>query len=147
MGWKCAVTPPSRPLGQIVTLVTFLTSKKIAPFLTRVEKNFFKIGRTGYQKKRNFALISKMYRTLASRSSQRFFLRKTLVCKISKSLKNQFICKNFFSFCQTRELCTFLKSVSNSTSFDTLFAQFWRIFFNSYKGQCYFFRRIKGQIR
>jgi hypothetical protein len=52
--------------------------KKTASFLTRVVKNFFKIGRKGYQKKRNFALISKMCRTLASRSSQRFFLRKTI---------------------------------------------------------------------
>jgi hypothetical protein len=33
-----------------------LTSKKIAPFLKRVEKNFFKIVRKGYQKKQNFAV-------------------------------------------------------------------------------------------
>ncbi len=71
-------------------------------------KNFFKIGRKGYQKKRNFALISKMCRNLASRSFQRFFLRKT------KSLKILFFFKHFFPFCQTRDFCTFLKSAQNS---------------------------------
>jgi hypothetical protein len=45
-------------------LFELLTSKKTAPSLVRVKKNFFKIGRAGYQKKRNFALISKMCRTL-----------------------------------------------------------------------------------
>jgi hypothetical protein len=38
--------------------------KKIAPTLKIVEKNFFKIGHTGYQKKQNFVLISKMCRSL-----------------------------------------------------------------------------------
>ena len=52
------------------------------------KKNFFEIGRAGYQKKRNFALIAKMCRTLASRSSQRFFLRKTIFCKIFQVPKN-----------------------------------------------------------
>ncbi len=76
----------------------FLTSKITAPSLIRVgEKNFFIIGRKRYQKKRNFALISKMCRTFASRSYQKNnFLRK-----FSKSLKIQFFCKNFFPFCQT----------------------------------------------
>ncbi len=82
------------------------------------KKNFFKIWRAGYQKKQNFALISKMCRTLASKSSQRFFLRKI-----------QFFCKIFFPFCQTRDFCTFLKSAQNSASFDTLHAQFRRNFF------------------
>jgi hypothetical protein len=38
--------------------------KKEAPPLIRVEKKFFKIGHTGYQKKRNFAIFSKMCRSL-----------------------------------------------------------------------------------
>ncbi len=46
--------------------------------IKELNKNFFKIGHAGYQKKRNFVLISKMCRTLASRSSQRFFLIKTI---------------------------------------------------------------------
>jgi hypothetical protein len=50
--------------------------------------NFFKIGCAGYQKKRNFALISRICRTLASRSSQRFLLRKTIFCKIFQVPKN-----------------------------------------------------------
>jgi hypothetical protein len=41
--------------------LTFHPSKKVA---SPLEKNFFEIGRAGYQKKRNFALISKMCRSL-----------------------------------------------------------------------------------
>ncbi len=63
-------------------LFDFLSSKKTAPFVIRVEKYFFKIGRKGYPKKQNYALISKMCWTLASRSSKRFFLKKTIDCKI-----------------------------------------------------------------
>jgi hypothetical protein len=66
-------------------------------------------------------------------SEKRFF------AKFFKSLKNKFFCKNFFLFCQTRDFCTFVKSAQNSASFDTLYAQFPRIFFNSYKGRCYIF--------
>jgi hypothetical protein len=47
-------------------LFDLLTSKKTAPSFIGVEKNFFEIGRKGYQKKLNFALISKMCRTFAS---------------------------------------------------------------------------------
>ncbi len=74
--------------------------------------------------------------------------KKVFFAKFSKSLKIQFFCKNFFPLCQTQDFCTFLKSAQNSASFDTLHAKFWRnFFFNSYKGQCYFFRRITVQIR
>ncbi len=65
-----------------------LVYKKVAPPLLRVEKKFFEIGRAGYQKKRNFALIPKMCRTLASRSSQRFFSEKRFFCKIFQVPKN-----------------------------------------------------------
>ncbi len=118
-----------------------LTSKKTASSLKRVEKkNFFKIGRKECQKKRNFALISEMCRTLASRSSQIIFLRKTKF--LLKSLKIQFFCKIFFPFCQIQD-------------FSARFCFFWypvrpisnKFFFNSHKGQCYFFQRIKAQIR
>ncbi len=66
-------------------------------YTVRVEKNFYKIGRKGYQKKQNFALISKMSRNLASRSSQRFFLRKTIFCKIFQVPKNLVFQKKIFS--------------------------------------------------
>jgi hypothetical protein len=43
----------------------------------RVEKNFFKIGiKTGYQKKPNFALISKMCRSLEFGKRENFFSEK-----------------------------------------------------------------------
>ncbi len=44
--------------------MTFYPPKKVAPPLIRVERNFFKIIFKGYQKKWNFALISKMCRSL-----------------------------------------------------------------------------------
>jgi hypothetical protein len=42
-----------------------------------LKKNFFKIWRAGYQKKRNFALISKMCRSLTFGKRENFFYRKT----------------------------------------------------------------------
>jgi hypothetical protein len=42
-----------------------------------LKKNFFKIGRAGYRKKRNFALISKMCSSLEFGKRENFFCRKT----------------------------------------------------------------------
>jgi hypothetical protein len=52
--------------------LTFYPPKKV-----RVEKNFFEIGQTGYQKKRNFALISKTSRSLEFGKRETFFTQKT----------------------------------------------------------------------
>jgi hypothetical protein len=41
-----------------------------------LKKNFFEIGRTGYQKKRNFTLISKMCRSLAFGKKGKKILQK-----------------------------------------------------------------------
>jgi hypothetical protein len=57
--------------------LTFSPSKKVATPLIRVEKNFFEIGRAGYQKKRNFSLISKIWRILEFGKGKKFFYRKT----------------------------------------------------------------------
>jgi hypothetical protein len=57
--------------------LTFYPSKKVAPPLIRAEKNFFEIGRAGYQKKRNFALISKILRSLEFGKMEKIFYRKT----------------------------------------------------------------------
>ncbi len=89
-------------------LIWAFNLKKQHPPLSELRKNFFKIGRKGYQKKRNFALISKMCRTLASRSSQKIFFRKTIFCKLSKSLKIQFFCTNFFPFAKHETSAHFL---------------------------------------
>jgi hypothetical protein len=69
-------------------LFDLLNSKKIALSLLRVKKKFFKIGRKGYQKKRNFALIPRMCRTLGSRSFKRS------PWKISFSVKINFLLLN-----------------------------------------------------
>jgi hypothetical protein len=42
-----------------------------------LEKNFFKIGRKGYQNKGNFALISKMCRSLEFGKRGKKFYQKT----------------------------------------------------------------------
>jgi hypothetical protein len=62
--------------------------------LIRVGKKLslkLEIGRKGCQKKRNFALISKMCRTLLSRNSQRFFLRKNFFAKFASAKKLVFL--------------------------------------------------------
>ncbi len=51
-------------MERFLSYLNFYPSEKVAPPFIRVEKNFFKIGRAGYQKKRNFALILKMCRSL-----------------------------------------------------------------------------------
>jgi hypothetical protein len=50
--------------------LTFHPSKK-------VETNFFEMGRAGYQKKRNFALISKMCISLEFGKREKISYRKT----------------------------------------------------------------------
>jgi hypothetical protein len=88
-----------------------LVVKKVSPPLIRVEKNFFKIVRKGYQNKRNFALISKMCRSLEFSKGEKNFIEKLISEK--KIL-------NFL----TQESYTFIKSAQDSASFDTLCAEF-----------------------
>jgi hypothetical protein len=75
---------------------------------------------TDYQKKRNFALISKMCTILEFGKREKFVKRKT-----------EFFCRDFVGNFLTQEFYTFLKSVQNSASFDTLCAQFQRNFFST----------------
>ncbi len=77
-----------------------------------------------------------------------FFSEKRLFPNFHKSLKIQFFCKIFFPFCQYSRLLHIFEMGAK-------FRFFWyplhpiskNFFFNSYKGRCYFFWRIKGQIR
>jgi hypothetical protein len=70
-------------------LFELLTSKKTVLSLIRVEKKIsLKLGVQGIKRSGSFALLSKMCRTLASRSSQGFFLRKTIFSKIFQVPKN-----------------------------------------------------------
>jgi hypothetical protein len=55
--------------------LTFYPSKK--ELKKELKKNSFKIGRAGYQKKGNFALISKMWRSLEFGKREKKFYRKT----------------------------------------------------------------------
>jgi hypothetical protein len=64
-------------LKQFLSYLTFYPPKKVGPPLIRVLKNFFKIGHTGNQKKRNFALISKMCRSLVFGKGEKIFYIKT----------------------------------------------------------------------
>ncbi len=70
-----------------------------------------------------------------------FFSWKQFFAKFSKYLKIHFFCEQIFPFDQTLDFCTFLKSVQNSASFDTLYGQFWRNFFPTLiRGETTFFR-------
>ncbi len=95
-----------------------------------------KLAVTGYQKKRNFTLISKMCRSLGFGQREKNFLQKNWIFRdFSKKL---FFWEKLFRNFLMQEFYTFLKSAQNSASFDILCAQFWRYFSNSYKGQCCF---------
>jgi hypothetical protein len=57
---------------------------------TKELKNFFEIGHTGYPKKRNFDLISKMCRSREFGKREKIFLRKTKFLGTWKILQNLF---------------------------------------------------------
>jgi hypothetical protein len=52
-----------------------------------LEKNFFEIGRAGYQKKWNFALISKMCRSLEFGKREKIFTEKLNFLGLGKFCK------------------------------------------------------------
>jgi hypothetical protein len=108
-------SPHSRHSAKLY-LQSSLALKKTAPSLIRVEKKFLQNWAQRVSKKAELCADFKICRTLTSSSSQRFFLGKTI----------KFFCKIVFAFCQTCDFCIFLKSVQNSASFDTLYAQFRR---------------------
>ncbi len=114
-----------------LSYLTFYPSKKTAPPLIRVEKNFFEIGPAGYQKKRNFALISKMCRSLEFGKRVKFIYKQTEFLGTWKILQKSFFWEKIFGNFLTQEFYTFLKSVQNSASFDTLHTQFLRNFFST----------------
>jgi hypothetical protein len=73
-----------------------------------LKKNFFKIGRAGYQKKRNFALISKMCRSLEFGKREKKFYRKTEFLGTWKILqKIVFLRKNLWELLDARVLHIF----------------------------------------
>jgi hypothetical protein len=107
-----------------------------------------KLGAKGIKRSEILRWFQKCVELMRQEVPKDFFSEKWICAKFSESLKIQFFCKIFFSFCLTQDFCTFLKSAQNSASFDTLLRTILKNFFlNSYKGRCYFFRRIKGQIR
>jgi hypothetical protein len=90
-------------------LIWVFNLKKTASSLIRVDKIFLQNWAQRVSKEAEFSLISKMCRTLASRSSQRFFLRKRTFCKI------QFFCK-FFSLLPNTRLLHISKNAFLKTS-------------------------------
>jgi hypothetical protein len=59
-----------------------------------LKKNFFEVGRTGYQKKRNFALISKMCRRIWQKGKN-FLLKNGIYRDLENFAKNRFSKKKF----------------------------------------------------
>ena len=73
---------------------SYLTLHPSKKTLTRVEKKFLRNWACRVSKEAEFCTDSKMCRTLASRSSQRFFLRKPIFCKIFQVPKNLLFSKD-----------------------------------------------------
>jgi hypothetical protein len=88
--------------------LTFYPPKKVAQLLIRVEKNFFKIGHTTYQKKWNFALISKMCRSLVFGKRGKHVFTENLIFKDWENFpKNHFLRKNLWELLDARVLHIF----------------------------------------
>jgi hypothetical protein len=82
----------------------------VAPPLIRVEKNyFFKIVRKGYQKKRNFALISKMCRSLEFSKREKVSQKNRFFRKLAKKLFS--VKKSLGTILDARDLHIFENSV------------------------------------
>jgi hypothetical protein len=88
-------------------------------------------GRAGYQKKRNFALISKMCRSLEFGKREKKFYKKTEFWEL--------LYAGLLHIFEISAKFRFFKYPARPISK--------KFFFNSYKGGCCFFRRIKAQIR
>jgi hypothetical protein len=69
-----------------------------------LKQNYFKIGCKGYQKKRNYALISKYVEILRQEVPKDFFSEKRFFAKV---LKIQFFCKTFFPFAKLKTFAHF----------------------------------------
>ncbi len=77
----------------------FILQNKVSLSLKRVEKNFFEIGRTGYHKKRHFALISKMCRSLEFGKREKKFYRKTeFLGAFWEKILGNFLMQEFYTF-------------------------------------------------
>jgi hypothetical protein len=96
-----------------------------------LKKNFFEIGRAGYQEKRNFALISKMCRSLEFGKKEKNFCRKTKFLWTWNTLQKIVFIKKILGNFFMQEFYTFLKSAQNFPSFNTQHAQFQRNFFST----------------
>ncbi len=115
-----------------------LRKHKASPYKSW-KKNFFKIWCAWYQKNWNFALISKLCRSLKFCKREKFFFKKTEFLGTWKVLqKIVFLRKNLLNFL-TQEFYAFLKSAQNSDLLIPCTPNFEEIFFNSYKGWCFFF--------
>jgi hypothetical protein len=55
-----------------------------------LKKNFFEIGREGYQKKRNFELISKMWRSLEFGKREKNLQKNLIFRGLENFAKNRF---------------------------------------------------------
>jgi hypothetical protein len=88
--------------------LTFYPPKKVALPSLELKENFFEIGHTGYQKKRNLALISKMCSSLMFGKRENNFLQKTEFLRTWKIWKKiVFLGKNLWELLDARVLHTF----------------------------------------
>jgi hypothetical protein len=96
-----------------------------------LKKNFFEIGRAGYQKKRNFALISKMCGSLEFCKREKHFYRKTEFLGTWKILqKIVFLRKNLWELLERKSSTHFFNQgkiplllIPSTANFEEIFFQ------------------------
>ncbi len=116
-------------MNEFYLIWPFILQKKYRHPLKELKKNFFEIGRTGYQKKRNFALISKMCLEFGKREKK--ILQKNWIFR-------DFLRKNLRELLDARVLHIFEISVKFRLFWYRLRTILKKFFFNSYKGWCGF---------
>jgi hypothetical protein len=106
-----------------------------------------KLGVQGIKRSGILRWFQKWVELLRQEVLQNFFSEKWYFAKFSNALKIQFSVKNFVPFAKLETSAHFWNQCKISLLLIPCTPNFEDIFFNSYKGRRYFFRRLKGQIR
>ncbi len=115
-------------------LFVLSSSKKSSTASYKSSKNFFKIVRKGYQKK----LISKMCRSLEFINREKKFTVNLIFRGLRKFCKSIFLEKKSLGTSWRKSSTHFWNQRKIPLLLIPFVPSFEEIFFNSYKGQCYF---------
>jgi hypothetical protein len=128
--------------------LTFYPQKKAAPPLIRVEKKFSsKLGIQGIKRNRILRWFQKHAKVSSLAKEKKKITEFTEFLRTWKILQKMiFLRKNLLDFLDARVLHIFEISAKFRFFWYPLHPVSKNFFFNSYKGQCCFFK-LKGQIR